>query len=740
MKKILLLTAASIALAGMVPGNGNSAPRWMDLSPPGGGRSADAGRISRSRPIQSSAEALVMEISLPGFLLSDQKMEDGGTYALINAPGAGSHEVGRPDLPVFGAVILIPNGTTPVLEVVPGKPHQFKGLEVAPLQPASTDGERPPFTKDAAAYRRDGDFPGEFAYLEPVKNIRGQESSILWLYPYRYNPVRKSLKVYPDLRVTVRFEGEAEEVPARLRSRSFNRLLRRTAVNADAIVEDIDNTDPPRLLDQPDGGAAADGGNGESGSCDYLIISHPDFSEAADLLAAWRRKAGLTTYVTTTAETGSTAADILSYLQDAYDTWDPAPSYVLFIGDAEFVPTNYETNHPYSGDRIGTDLYYATLDGTDYFPDIHTGRLSVDTATEALNRVNAIIGYETDPVTDSSFYGTASICGQFQHAADGYADRRFAQTSEDLAIYLSDPAYLGEYSVERFYYAGSTVTPLYWSTRWFGGGPAGDAGDPIPPYLEKPGFAWDANAADISAAINDGRFLVTHRDHGSATGWGSPSYNTTHVGALTNGEKLPVVWSVNCSTGFFDKETCDSPSSTISFSESWGRNASGGAVGVIAATRVSYSGHNDRLFWGWIDAIWPDFIGSYAGSDPAYRMGDVLNYGKLYYSTTYSATTTRKVEFEIFHWYGDPAMMFRTEVPQALTISHPVLVSLGVPLDFEVMVESGGNPLEDRVFYHSAFCSRVVPGAGSRRELESRSLDLSRWKRIGLWAWNQQGE
>ncbi len=689
MKKIILMATVGFFLAALIPAYGMSAPRWVGLSAGTAGRRTKLEEISRTLPVKSTAAAVTLEITLPGFFLAEQEMEDGRTYALINAPGAGSHEVGRPDLPVFGTTILIPNGTTPVIEVVPGKPRVFEGIEVAPLQPPAPDGERPPFTKDADMYERDQYFPADFAVLEPIARIRGQESSILWLYPYRYNPARKRLQVYPDLRVTVRFEGSSRHVPARLQSRSFNRLLGRLAVNAEAVLTGEETEDA-----EAGAGVGEPRGSGASGACDYLIITHPNFSEAAETMAAWERKAGFLTYVATTSETGSTSAEILAYLQDAYDTWDPAPTYVLFIGDAEFVPTNYETVHPYSGDLIGTDLYYATLDGSDYFPDIITGRLSVDTAEEAAKRVNDIIAYETDPVTDSSFYATAAICAYFQHAGAGYAERRFAQTSEDLAIYLSDPSYLGDYSVERFYYTGSTVTPLYWSTTWFSGGPAGDAGDPIPSYLEKPGFAWDATAADISAAVNDGRFLVTHRDHGSATGWGSPSYSASNVSALTNGDKLPVVWSVNCLTGFFDKETCQSPSSTISFSEAWERNPSGGAAGVIAATRVSYSGHNDRLFWGWIDAIWPDFVGSYGVANPAYRMGDVLNYGKAYYATTYSATTTRKVEFEIFHWFGDPAMMIRTEMPRALSVSHAALVSLGIPLDFDVTVEYGGSPLE----------------------------------------------
>ena len=693
-----LLIAAISAFIVVPVGISSDPPLWVDVSGKRLNTRPDGdSRLSGITPVRSSAALLEIKISLPGFYRSRSRLADGNTYSILNAPGSGKMAVGQPDLPVFGKMILIPNGTKPVLEIKPGQPRTYKDIELAPCQPPLPDGEDVPpqhFTRDSSVYTSDADFPVDFASLEPIKRVRGRDCTVIRLYPYRYNPVRKRLLVYPDLEVTVRFEGIARPIPSRLESRSFNNLLRRSAVNADAVISVGDMRKMSRSEE-------ADDDSGSEGACEYLIITHPDFSDAAVTMAAWKRKAGFRTHVATTSDTGSTAAEIQAYLQDAYDNWDPAPEYLLLIGDADFIPTNYETAHPNSGSLIGTDLYYTTLDGSDYLPDLSAGRLSVDSAAEADERVAAIIDYESDPPTHSSFYETAVICTYFQHYGYGYAERRFAQTSEDLATFLSDSSYLGEYSVERIYYTSSSVTPTNWSPFYFSGGPAGDAWDPIPTYLEKPGFAWDGDATDISTAVNSGCFLLAHRDHGSATSWGDPSYSTSNVSALTNGELRPVVWSVNCSTGFFDKETCATPSSTISFSETWERNASGGAVGVIGASRVSYSGHNDRLFWGWTDAVWPDFVSGYSGtapfSEPAYRMGDVLNYGKLYYATTYSDSTTRKVEFEIYHWFGDPSMRIRTELPAALSADHQSSVGFGAATDIEVLVDIGGTPLEGAV-------------------------------------------
>ena len=311
----------------------------------------------------------------------------------------------------------------------------------------------------------------------------------------------------------------------------------------------------------------------------------------------------------------------------------------------------------------------------------------MDTLAQANKRVNDIIGYERTPIALNAYYNNIAVCAYFQHDSGGYADRRFAMTSEDLAIYFSDASWLGDYAVDRIYYTLPSVYPRYWSLYYFGGGPAGDAGDPIPAYLRKdvsPYFPWDGDSADISSAVNAGRFLVTHRDHGSRSGWGDPYYSTTHVNALTNGDRLPVVWSMNCETGWFDNETDDSTTTTtteVNFTEAWERNPNGGAVGLIGATRVTYSGHNDRLCWGWTDAVWPGFL-TYSPSGtpfdgPAWEMGSVLNYGKYYYATTYSEGTYRKIEFEMFHWYGDPTMQIWTSVPQNLSVTHAAAAPVG---------------------------------------------------------------
>ena len=134
-----------------------------------------------------------------------------------------------------------------------------------------------------------------------------------------------------------------------------------------------------------------------------------------------------------------------------------------------------------------------------------------------------------------------------------------------------------------------------------------------------------------------------------------------------------MVFSINCETGWFDHETDnDGSTNTESFCEEFLRKADGGTVGIFGATRVSYSGDNDYLCRGFYDAIWPDFDLAEGGSVPMYRMGQVLNYGKTYMANTWGDQWgVEEMEFEIFHYFGDPTMEIIPAEPMDLDVTHP---------------------------------------------------------------------
>mgnify|MGYP000282914318 CR=1 FL=1 len=118
-----------------------------------------------------------------------------------------------------------------------------------------------------------------------------------------------------------------------------------------------------------------------------------------------------------------------------------------------------------------------------------------------------------------------------------------------------------------------------------------------------------------------------------------------------------------------------------SFAEKLLRNRDGGAVGVIAPSCFSFSGYNDALSTGFVDAIWPvpgllPRFGSGGVINPQLQehekiitMGDVVIQGLLRMTETWSRISHIQYQFELYHYFGDPAMQIYTKMPESFDVS-----------------------------------------------------------------------
>lgn len=403
---------------------------------------------------------------------------------------------------------------------------------------------------------------------------------------------------------------------------------------------------------------------------DYLIISVDKYAEAVDRFAEWKELLGFRVHKVLKGSWNSDA--VKAEVEKAYAE-NPALYYLLVVGDHDDVPGQYMEHHADDGDFSVhyTDLYYGCMDGEcDETPDIYRGRLSVSSPEEAATVVDKIIGYEKTPPTDAGFYERGVNCADYldndNGVADDYEDRRYVQTAEEIRAYM-----LGQgKDVERVYSTNYEITPKYWNRNYF------SFGEPIPEDMLKPAFAWDGNEGDIRRAINSGVFYVLHRDHGLVDCWENPYFSVKHVDMLQNGDLLPVVFCVNCDNGAFQADC---------LAERFLRKQGGGAVAVIAASDISYSGYNDALACGLFDAIWPEpglrpkfpGVNSLGGETPAptYELGQILDQAQVRVSETFGSpdpsvssnekndSFCRIVTKEIYHCFGDPSMQICTEMP-----------------------------------------------------------------------------
>jgi hypothetical protein len=267
---------------------------------------------------------------------------------------------------------------------------------------------------------------------------------------------------------------------------------------------------------------------------------------------------------------------------------------------------------------------------------------------------------------------------------DGTTSRAYIETMETIR----DVMVADGYDVDRLYLNDTSYHPTYTgddTPRRYRDGTALPAA--IGPTS---GFTWDADTADITAAINDGRFLVIHRDHGGRSAWSRPVFQSSDVSSLTNGELLPVLFSVDCSTGYFDNETNPSGShGGVYLLEAMLRHSGGGVVGALGDTRDSPTWANNALTRGFADAIFPGVLPTRGGTTQIRRLADILNYGKLYMfdqigvaQTAGSVSQTNADSNNVmWHAYGDPTLEIWTSRPWFLSVEYlaePLLTELVV--------------------------------------------------------------
>jgi len=368
----------------------------------------------------------------------------------------------------------------------------------------------------------------------------------------------------------------------------------------------------------------------EINGADYLIITPEIFYESIMPLAQSKENKGLITKVVKLTDiAANTSAEIISeYIQYAYDNWNPAPTYLLLVGDVEFIPAHYTNLGP------ATDLYYSTVVGDDYYPDIFVGRFPVKTASELDIVVDKTLNYEINFNQSEAWRQNILLASHKQ------SGRYFLKTSEAIRHFLVDE----NYTTNKVYTGGSCT----------------------------------GTTQDVIDSINEGNFIVSHRNHGGILGWGHPSLTVDDIPSLNNTDMLPAMFSVNCLSGYYDSASVDC------FGEAILKAEDKGVVAYIGASRYSYSGYNDELNKGLFSAIFPDYYPGYKNPvQHSTKLGAILNYAKHFMLDKYSLTladdyqynwgkdylppSRTQYQFEVFNLFGDPELSI-IEYPHDLSV------------------------------------------------------------------------
>ena len=360
-----------------------------------------------------------------------------------------------------------------------------------------------------------------------------------------------------------------------------------------------------------------------SNGADYIIITHADFYDEVLPVANRRAAQGPRTTVVDAQDVYDEFSygifdpqAIHDFLAYAYEYWtEPSPSYTLLVGDGSYDFKNYlgygEVNYippylamvdPFIGEAA-TDNRYVTVSGDDIVPDMHTGRLPVQTSAEANVVVNKILDYEQSPPTGDwnekvlLVADNADAAGSFDTLSDDIADNYLP------TAYAAQKVYLGVNY----------------------------------PY-ENPSVAA-TNA--VTTAINSGSLLVNYIGHGAVMSWAREKLlSVTYMTYLSNGGKLPMMLPMTCYDGIF---TYNDPAISC-MGETIVKADGKGAIASWSATGAGMALGHHYLDQGFFTAVFSDTIS---------EIGTATYLGKL---NLYESTTAYRDLMDTYVLFGDPFM------------------------------------------------------------------------------------
>ncbi|OGC43026.1 hypothetical protein A2Y85_03080 [candidate division WOR-3 bacterium RBG_13_43_14] len=614
-----------------------------------------------------SNQSVELIFSMHEMVIEDVEI-DGVPMQNYGVPGVFIPEPGVPCLTGVSRYVALPQGARPQVTIIDSRIEVYHNIEIAPASsiPIETSDDPLKYEKDPRIYGQNAYWPESPVRLSKIKQIRGVDAVIVGVIPFQYNPVTKDLIVYKDIKFRIDFVGgNGHFGEDRLRNRFWEPLLKNHLLNYNSLPK-IDFYSSERIHSRD--------------NVEYIIIVPNDtlFIRWADTIMAWRKLQGISAEVfTTTAIGGNTTTAIKNFLQNAYTTWTPAPVAFLILSDFQssgdaYGVTSQVITHPWGYAAYATDNWYADYNN-DTLPEMHHGRICAQSATHLSRMINKFLSYERNPYTNAGFYNNPLIAGGWQ------TERWFQMACEICRGFFANS--LSKTPVTQYaIYSGSPTVGCAWTSR-AGSQPVIDywvARGYIPATNPNPSTYWSGgNAAGINAAINAGAFIVQHRDHGAETGWSEPAYTNTSLDGLTN-TMFTFVNSTNCLTGRYHwTSEC--------FTEKFHR-IQFGALGLNAASSVSFSFVNDTYIWGMFDCLWPQF-------DPGYPLFEMTGYddlrpcmaqtsGKYYLDASWfpdavSAGAYRGITYGLFHHHTDCFVTLYSVMPMDLTVSHAAICQAG---------------------------------------------------------------
>jgi hypothetical protein len=368
-----------------------------------------------------------------------------------------------------------------------------------------------------------------------------------------------------------------------------------------------------------------------SSDIEYVIVSHPDFLNAANRLADFHaNQDNLTSVIVTPQqiynEFSSGMQDVSAirdFLKMLYDRPNSQLKYLLLFGDGSydpknrvpnntnFIPTYQSVNSTHPTQTHVTDDFFGLLDDDEGLfindlIDIGIGRFPVSTQTEANILVDKVEKY----YAKESFGSWRNDIAFIADDGDANDGNTHMWQADSLSNYVADN------------YSNINIAKIY-----------------LDNYLQEStpgGPRSEATQNAINNKIDKGALLVNYTGHGGPLGWTQERILEVEQIKAWENNNLPLFMTATCKFSYFDNPEKKSAGEYVLL------NPKGGAIALLSTTRLVYSSPNYNLNTKFINVLFEKVNGEFP------RLGDVFKKTKV---LSGSGANNRN-----FTLLGDPAL------------------------------------------------------------------------------------
>jgi len=582
----------------------------------------------RYKIIENSYQKISISFTFGELKSIDVNTDEGLFSRILIEKCVSSNNAGEPELPVSVNMLEIPffreyNLNMKGIDSVVCDATSF-GIKypLYPAQPSvskSHEGQVS-FVQNKNIYQTDGFYALPLAQFEEVGVMRNVNLGKICVSPVQYNPVTHEIKIFKEMEMEIIFK-QTELVKTKI----VKELHKSPLFYPSNVINHVKDRKTEF----------------ENTPIKYLIVAHSMFRGALDEFVAWKKRKGFLVEIgyTDDSNVGTTTTSISAFIKSHYHnatTENPAPTFVLLVGDVQQIPTYTGTigGHP-------TDLYYFTWAGG-YLPCCYYGRFSAQSLQQLVPQIEKTLQYEQFTMPDPDYL------------------------NDVVLIAGNDPTFAPTY--------GNGV--VNYVTHYYANEENGYAN------VFAHFYPCSTEAAQIRKEIGNGAGVAHYTGHGSAAGWGDPAFISSHIAAMSNLNKYGLMIGNCCLSNKFNEDGC--------FGEALLRAEGKGAMGYIGASNITY--------WQ-EDYCWAVGAKVSCLENPIYDPTKLGAYDRLFHKygepynkwmTTFGAilkagnealqqilTMYGKYYWEIYHLMGDPSVMTYLTKPTAMKVEVPKEMNAG---------------------------------------------------------------